>query len=140
MIYDNLNEEAFALLTVAQAEAVMEDQFIRHLNKVTAQNGEKEQDAALRAAQNKENRAFEAAVHKKTARDNRVRAKQNRRFWLLAGIAAIVAIFPVSSLAIMLGVVSPNTGAAAMCAGFFLMGVFSCMTVQEFWPRHKSLH
>ena len=139
MIHDNLSDEAAVLFANARAEEVMEAQFIDHLNNVAAKNGKKEADAALQDAQIQQVSEFEAAVRQKAARDNQVRAKQNRRFWLLIRIAAIAAIFPLASLAVMLGALCSDTAAVAMCGGLYLMGVFSCMTVQEFWPRHKCL-
>ena len=139
MIHDNLSDEAAVLFANARADEVMEAQFIDHLNNVAAKNGKKEADAALQDAQIQQVSEFEAAVRQNAARDNQVRAKQNRRFWLLIRIAAIAAIFPLASLAVMFGVLSSDTAAVAMCGGLYLMGVFSCMTVQEFWPRHKCL-
>ena len=135
MILDSLSEQAAAIEASSTWDAKTEYRFLESLNKASAEN----EKAGRLAAQAQADQRFADKARKIIDRAERARASQKRCIWLLAAVAIIVAIFPASSLSIMFGMISPRTGAAAMCLGLLLMGAMSCVTVQEFWHRHKSL-
>jgi len=135
MILDSLAEQAAAIEAASTWDAKTEYRFLESLNKASAEN----EKAGRLAAQVQADQRFADKARKIIDRAERARASQKRCGWLLAAGAIIVAIFPASSLSIMFGMISPRTGATAMCLGLLLMGAMSCMTVQEFWHRHKSL-
>lgn len=127
MTFDPIEEQDAVAVTVTAWDEATEKKFFEQLN-----------EAAAKAAQANKDQQFDSKARKAMDRAAYERAAQKIRFWLLMSVLSIAAIFPASSLAVMLGLVSRQTGAKAMCVGLLLMGAVSCMTVQAFWPRKRK--
>lgn len=138
MMFDSLREQAAVVASIIAWDEATEKVFFDRLNEAAAKNDAAGRKAAEEAAQANKDLQFASKARKAMDRAEFERSAQKIRFWLLMSVLSIAAIFPASSLAIMLGLVSRQTGAKVMCVGLLLMGAVSCMTVQAFWPRKRK--